>query len=429
MVLLFIVFFTVAVPTTTAYVDGKRVSDKGHCCYFCKKFYTRIGRHLKTHTEYNEIKELKLKSGKERLKELDRLRLKGDFMHNVSVRNENKGSLIVVRRPSDGSREYTSDDFGPCIHCKGFFIRWELWRHEKSCKFAPSKEEKKRNRPQQNSVFLLESAKQKLVQDESFIRNVISRMAVDDASLAVRNDSIALKYGELKFSHFGKNKHRKLSVSSDLRLLGRLVLEMRKITGIKDGYLEDFMKCAHFDRLIDASCTLARMVETGVAATFKKPTVGRKIGRLLKQCSFVMEGQASRNEDDVKEKNARRIRTLIELEWRYKVNAIASKTLEENRRQKPVLLPTTEDLIKVKDYLAIELERRQKHLEADISMDNFQALQSVVLCRLIMFNRLRSGEAAEVRLRDYLARPDWHAAINKEIYNSRPALERELSKT
>ena len=42
----------------------------------------------------------------------------------------------------------------------------------------------------------MESSKQKQM-DKTFLEDVVSRMVIDDVSIAVRNDFIALKYGEL----------------------------------------------------------------------------------------------------------------------------------------------------------------------------------------------------------------------------------------
>ena len=349
-------------------------------------------------------------------------------MHNITVTNENQGILLVARRPTDGIGQYEPSDFLPCEHCKGYYVRWEVWRHQKKCKFAPSKDKKRKNRAQQNSVILMESSKVKPTWDKGFIENVIGRMNIDDVSMVVRNDMIALKLGELEFSNFAKCRQKKSSVRSNLRLLGRLVLQMRKDTGIRDGYLKDFLKVEHFDRLISAAHVLAALEETTDMARFKKPSVGQKVGRLLTKCCSVLEGQACRNNDENSEANARRMRVLIKNEWRYKVNAISHKTREENRRNKPVLLPTTEDLTKVKNYIEIELERAKNNLKSDQSMENFQALQSLVVCRLIMFNRHRSGEVSEVRLEDYLSRPNWQKGVNTEIYTYMPTLERRLMK-
>ena len=78
-------------------------------------------------------------------------------------------------------------------------------------------------------------------------------------------------------------------------------------------------------------------------------------------------------------------------------------------------------------YLEYVLPIVESRLEADITMGNFQDLQSLVLVRLTMFNR-RSGEVSEVRLTDYLTRPKWQGAVHKEIFSVLPRIEQILVK-
>ena len=72
----------------------------------------------------------------------------------------------------------------------------------------------------------MESSKQKQI-DKTLLEDVVNRMVIDEVSMAVRDDSIALKYGELTYTNLSKEKRKIWTVSSDLRLLGRVVLEMR----------------------------------------------------------------------------------------------------------------------------------------------------------------------------------------------------------
>ena len=70
--------------------------------------YSCISIHLKSHKTEDEIKAFKHISGiKDRRKELDRLRLRGDFILNQKVLEENKGQLILARCPSE-KMEYTN---------------------------------------------------------------------------------------------------------------------------------------------------------------------------------------------------------------------------------------------------------------------------------------------------------------------------------
>ena len=347
-------------------------------------------------------------------------------MHNISVMNENKGYLILGRTPSNDERKYKVSDFAPCEHCRGFYVRWELWRHQKKCKFAPSRDEKRRNNAQRNSVILMESSKSKRLIDQKFLDNVVSRMIVDSVSLVARNDIIGLKYGELQYAKLTNRPTRRSCVSSDLRLLARLVLQMRDLTGLEDGYLREFLKVKHFDTLIDAAHALAKAFERDETTKFEKPSVAQKIGRLLTKCCSVLEGEASRRNDEEDEKQANRLKRLIDNEWLYKVNAISHETARDNCRNNPILLPTTQDLLKLKDHTDSAIKMAQNRLKVEKTMENFQALQSLLLCRLIVFNRLRTGDVSDIRLADYQSRPNWKNVVNEEIYQSLTKLEQQL---
>ena len=144
---------------------------------------------------------------------------------------------------------------------------------------------------------------------------------------------------------------RRSCVSSDLRLLARLVLQMRDHTGLEDGYLREFfLKMKHFDTLIDAAHALAKAFEKDETTKLRKPSVAQKIGRLLTKCCSVLEGEASKRNDEEDEKQANHLKRLIDNEWLYKVNVISHETVRDNHRNNPIFLPTTQGLLKLKDH-------------------------------------------------------------------------------
>ena len=96
-----------------------------------------------------------------------------------------------------------------------------------------------------------------------------------------------MKYGELTYTNLSKEKSKKWPVSSDLRLLGRVVLAMRTQTGKPDCYLNEFLKVKHVDDLIKVANDLADLDQTKDLAQFNKPSVGQKIGRLLNRYCIV----------------------------------------------------------------------------------------------------------------------------------------------
>jgi hypothetical protein len=65
---------------------------------------------------------------------LTRLRLKGDYHHNMNMLETGEGELVVVRWPGQDVR-CNAEDFLPCEFCLGFMRRRDLWKHQLACEF------------------------------------------------------------------------------------------------------------------------------------------------------------------------------------------------------------------------------------------------------------------------------------------------------
>ncbi|XP_051810681.1 uncharacterized protein LOC127535832 [Acanthochromis polyacanthus] len=77
--------------------DGSRRYNKKHHCYYCGQVVQKMSRHLlRRHQDKVEVaKVLSLpKNSKERRQQLDYIRNKGNFEHNVEVLENKKGKLI-----------------------------------------------------------------------------------------------------------------------------------------------------------------------------------------------------------------------------------------------------------------------------------------------------------------------------------------------
>ena len=135
-----------------------RTYDKRQACYYCKKLYLKIARHYKQQHEREREVRIALsfpKGSSNRKKQLEKLRLLGNYHHNLRVLQSKKGELIVSRRPSTSNR-CNPNDFLPCSYCLGFIRRQELWKHVKSCKFKPENiETPKYQKVQEKSKLLL----------------------------------------------------------------------------------------------------------------------------------------------------------------------------------------------------------------------------------------------------------------------------------
>ena len=135
-----------------------RTYDKRQACFYCEKLYSKIARHyVQQHKREREVRiALSFHKGSpNRKKQLEKLRLLGNYHHNLRVLRSKQGELIVSRRPSISNR-CNPNDFLPCSHCLGFIRRQELWKHVKSCKFKPeSTETPKYQKVQEKSKLLV----------------------------------------------------------------------------------------------------------------------------------------------------------------------------------------------------------------------------------------------------------------------------------
>ncbi|KAK6175870.1 hypothetical protein SNE40_014361 [Patella caerulea] len=111
--------------------------DKKHYCNYCGIPQSKLPRHLYTiHTDEPEVSKI-LQTEDKQLKSnlLCKLRNLGNHKHNCEVIRKNQGSLIVSYRPYN--TEVDPNDYSPCIHCYGYYVRRELWKH--NCCLNPSK--------------------------------------------------------------------------------------------------------------------------------------------------------------------------------------------------------------------------------------------------------------------------------------------------
>ena len=113
--------------------ENQRKYDKSHICYFCGACVIKMSRHfIKKHNDNPDVRRfvnLKLNS-KDRKNAITLLMLKGDFLHNCAVMMEQKGVLLVLRRP-DANKPTKPEDHIPCVYCLGFVHKQQAYKHAK----------------------------------------------------------------------------------------------------------------------------------------------------------------------------------------------------------------------------------------------------------------------------------------------------------
>lgn len=103
----------------------KRSWDKQHACPFCETLILKLPRHMELHNmDEVEVQQAfsKPKASKQRRYLLDKLRYKGDYIHNIGILKKQKGQLIPWRCPPPAEASFVSvADYLPCPDCLAFF--------------------------------------------------------------------------------------------------------------------------------------------------------------------------------------------------------------------------------------------------------------------------------------------------------------------
>jgi hypothetical protein len=128
---------TVHVRSSLKNEDDSRVHNNKNACYYCGKEFLKVGRHLQQmHKDCPEVVNTLSyeKNSKERKRELNRIWLLGNFVHDI-VLEQDKGELKVVLRPPPNVKGNPLS-YLPCMYCYGFLHIGELYRHVHTCEFA-----------------------------------------------------------------------------------------------------------------------------------------------------------------------------------------------------------------------------------------------------------------------------------------------------
>ena len=401
-------------------------------CLYCGNLYShRISEHLeKRHGDEQEVaKCLALRpNSSERKLAFQKLLYRGNFQHNVSILNgEKTGNLIVVRRSR--CRDNDPSLFLPCTICCGFFKRTELWRHFKSCPHRPPHENIKKEGKSQglladsqlflNSAIISENSKNS---DKTELDPVLVKMHRDDIFLNfLENDSLILKFGVVLKTKLGLR--RKNNVAQRMRQLARLKKEMKMDS------LDEAIKGSKFNDVVAGVHRICGFRPSGDGIyVFEKPGLALRLGHNVKKAAHIKYGIAIRQDDSVAQREAEVFLTLLKQEWTDKVSSVSLASLATNKFEKPQLLPCTEDLTKLADYVDNEIKALTTLLgEGEPQYSVWRSLSEVTMVKVVLFNKRRGGEVEDLRLDAYLNRKkSAQGLINKEIKDSLSPLENQL---
>lgn len=407
--------------------NQQRVWDKRHSCPYCHNMYAKLARHMEQmHSGELEVAAtLALpKHSKERKKQWDQIRNRGNFNHNLKVINSEQGAIIPLRRPSSKARR---DEYLPCTKCLGFASKKHLRKHTRTCKSYRSGTETgteittaKPHHYIQGSMALLPCGP---ADSSCFKNDIINRMAHDQVSLIVRNDPLILMYGMKLYQTHSKHPHQHQYVKQKLRELGRLLQAAREEnSSIKR--MEDCIDSVNFKSVVNAAKHISGYDET--TKDFKTPSLAVHLGTSLKVCAGCVLSSALQTKDNLKEKEANRFIKLCTLNWASEISGQATRSLDDSKYNKPKRIPVANDIKCLNEYLKHEAQRLTDDLREMKSDKTWRQLAEVTLVQVTLFNRKRSGEMSRMKLSEYKNGMKTSLDAGREVQETLSSFEKHL---
>ncbi|VEN50567.1 unnamed protein product [Callosobruchus maculatus] len=372
--------------------QGPSGRGKKNFCFYCHKMQSKISRHLETvHSKENDVMKFSVlpKNTLERKKIIDLIRKKGNFYFNTT-NGVNHGELLVSRRPSEQLKK-TASDYTTCYNCRGFFTKNSIRHHRAKCV---------EHKPNDRQIMVMG---RKLIgrihpSASSILRKMVFPvLREDEAVRVIRYDALLITFANkmcLKYRH----QHQYDMIRSRLRLLGRFLIALKQVNKAVTDFASIYNPSV-YDSCIQAVNTVAVLDED--TQMYKTPTVASTLGTLLKQVGTYFITCCIKTNEVEKQRNAENFLKLLVDDYTVSVNKAAVETLAQNKRQKKVILPSTDDIRKLNDYLKEKRRSAFVDLQKQFSLENWRILAETTLISLQLFNRRRPGETERVLIQDF----------------------------
>lgn len=428
----------VACPTKSVRPGCKKVYDRLNFCKFCHKCLKgKISKHLlNVHKDEIEVKNIvrERKGSQERRRLLGLLANEGNYLHNTTVLQRGHGPVVIARRDTKSKRDVMN--YLPCEHCKRFYKKETLWRHYRVCSSRPQSvstvssgtavdnpaAKPVRNQGIARGRLLLSSSV--AGDSECELADLLTRMKEDAVKEIVLQDPLIRRFACLRMESLGGKNHQKLGdvyrVSQSVRTLARLLIETRKAQN-ETMTMNQLITPNNFDLVVQASKALS--IEKEVPAL----NLARVLGHLLRHMTMVKSGQAIRSKDDEQLKEASDFRKLLDSEWNYRVNCVAVKQLNVQKRLRLRPIPLTEDLLTVRNYVSKAMVECQSQLTRNPHPATWTRLAKLTMTRLITFNKRRRAEVKDLTVKQYTERPNWKEDSTGELAVALSPVDRVLA--
>ena len=219
-------------------------------------------------------------------------------------------------------------------------------------------------------------------------------------------------------------------ISQRMRVLARLVMKIRELNNSTELTLTEILTPNMFDVVIEATKILGGFAmqnkDGELVPTFETPSLPLLIGFSIEQASSLQNGLAIRARNKDAASLAKDFLKIYKLEWSTRISSISLKNMDVNKFNKIKLLPVTDDLLKLREFLKNQIPKLTEELKGSPSLETWRSLAELAGIRLTIFNRRRGNEVFNLLLKRFKERKTYQANELEEIKKSLTPLEKRL---
>ncbi|KAJ8926271.1 hypothetical protein NQ314_021392 [Rhamnusium bicolor] len=219
----------------------------------------------------------------------------------------------------------------------------------------------------------------------------------DDITNTIRYDRLLIIYGNIQCQKY-RDQHHYDMIRSRLRLMGRfLTLLKSKCQTVTD--FDSVYNPRNFDSIVETMNEMGNYDK--VLGVYEKPTIPTTIGTALKYIGKLKVSDCIKNQDEKVKAETENLMALLKTDLNSTVNKTAAESLLKQKRQKTVILPSTEDIKTLNLYLLENLNKHYQVLMTGFNQHSFLQLNKLSLIKTLVFNRRRPGELQRALVTDY----------------------------
>lgn len=210
-----------------------------------------------------------------------------------------------------------------------------------------------------------------------------------------------------------------------MRLMGRLLQSAKD----KDEKITDLMSIytpKHYDTVVAAIQSVAQY--DFKSGTYKAPAVAQNLCTYIKQVGAILETELIKTE---KNDELIKVQNFLKILAEDASTSVLKAAFESQcglRREKKVIMPSTDDIKQMLNYLNNERSIYSTKLNEKFSYSYWLNLNELTMATLIVFNRRRPGDIQNIRVSEYKTQTTIDETVDKHLYGSLDEESKKLAK-